>query len=367
MGTNSKHPTKCRARFTERLILDTGAISVVEWIAHDIPRVALSKASTTPLKLSEVVSPYSPQVAEFFRLRISAALGGHKADIVENSQTTSPIPQAAKDYIAGAKNLIDVSQVLALHLRNSQTAAMSAGLLVIARIEEGEDFGIAILKLEPQDGAQAKGQMINGKFTYGVSILTDLLLTKGTRVFKVAVFMMSDTDEKGVLNGRAVDSQNMTGTSDLARFWLHTYLGFNLTENAELMTRRFLDAGEIFLNTQVKDPELRAKYQIAMMAELVNHSPNISVKSFATINLNESHRLAFVEAMVDAKIPRQPFPKDIELVKKHLENLSFVFKDGTSVITSSESINSGIVKVTQGENESTDLHVREHLSKVSRR
>lgn len=347
--------------------MDTGAIKIVEWIAHEVPAVPRSQVGTAPLELSETTAPHSPRVAEFFRLRISHALGGHKSDIVEDKQATSPVPTETKSYLRGATSLLAVSQVLARHLRASQTAVMSSGLLVVARITEGADNGIAILKLEPQDGAQAVRRTVNGKFTREVQILEDLVLTKGTRVFKVAAFMASDIAANGTLCGRAADPQNMTGTTDLASFWLVTYLGCTLAESPEVTTRKLLHAGEDFLNTRVEDPKLRAKYQMALMSELGNNKPTLSVAQFATDNLEVADRAEFVAAMVGAGVPRQPFSKDVELVRKHLAKLQFVFEDGTHVITSTGSVEGGIVTVEGQDDQRTRLQIIERLKRSGSR
>ena len=347
--------------------MDLGTLKIVEWIAHDVKRVTKSDVKSAPLELSEVAASADPKVAEFFRSRIAHALQKFSHEVVGvGAENTSPVPDQIKLYVAGKVGLVEASQVFAKHLRLSQSGATSAGLLVTAKVMVDGQIAIALLKLEPQDGAQAVRKVVKGKVTYEVSVLDDLVLTKGTRVFKVALFGAADSTA-GTISGRAADPQNTSAATDLADFFLRTFLGCELTETPDVTTRRFLTAAEEFINTQVPDPEKRAEYTVAMHAEIRGNHTDLSVPRFATEALDVGDRKAFQSHMQEAQVPVQPFGKSKEAVEAHLKKVSFAFVDGSVVLTSTASLEDGTVTVNSADDGKTSLKILEQLRRISGR
>jgi len=50
-------------------------------------------------------------------------------------------------------------------------------------------------------------------------------------------------------------------------------------------TKRFFDATERFINDDVEDPQEKARYQVALVAEIQNARPSISPEGFANSNI----------------------------------------------------------------------------------
>ena len=349
------------------MALDLGQLKITKWIAHDVPRVRKADVATAALDLSEVAAPTHPRVAEFLRMRVNHALAARKVDIVEMTGMTSPVPTAVKNLLHGRGQLVATSQLFARHLRACQTGATSAGLLIVANIDVGSDRGIALLKLEPQDGAQAVRTMINGKVTYDVTVLDDLVLTKGTRVFKVALFVGGDING-GILSGRMADPQNGSGADDdPADFFLRQFLGCQLTETPEVTTRRFLDTAERYANERISDPRRRAEFTVALHAELRSNRTSLSVKQFASDTLAADDRKEFLDFMNEAEVPVQTFTKAPDAVTKHLAKVAFSFDDGTMVVTTTASLDEGIVTVEPAGGDKTQLQVLEHLNRIGKR
>jgi hypothetical protein len=343
--------------------VDTSSVQITDWIAHDVPAVKRADVATAPLELSEAVAPHSAKVATFFKARITTALADRQREIVETAGTTSPVPGQVRQLLAGGRDLVAASQILARHLRASQMGSTSSGLLVITRLSADKIPGVAILKLEPQDGARAHREVIKGKVTYVVDVLSDLVLTRGTRVFKVALFMQGDVTPAGQVKGRAADPQSGSD-GDVARFFLQIFLGCELAESDEVTTRRALRASEEFFNRTITDVQKRARYQVAMLAELESNRTTINLKAFANTNLAPEDRAPFTAAMQAAEVPVQPFGKDVDLVKKHLQKVKFVFEDGTSVLTSTASMDDGKVTVEPAADAKTRLEVVERLRRL---
>jgi hypothetical protein len=350
-------------------VVNLGDLTVTRWIAHDIPVVPRAAQQPAKLELSEAPAPKSPTVATFFQRRISGALRTDKRDVVQNPSSSSPVPAAVLAYLAGAtKDITTFSQTAARHLYTSQSGSTSPGLLVVADVATSAETGLALLKLEPQDGARAERRNVNGKMTYEVTVLDDLLLTRGTKVFKVALFMESDTAGGAALSGRAADPQNTSGTQgDPAEFFLRKFLGCTLAETPDVSTRRFLAAAEQYANEQIPDAHERAVFTVGLHAEIRSNRTTIRPRNFAQDTLPPDRQGAFVAHLAAAGVPPQGFPKAREAVEKHLAKVSFGFVDGTMVVTTTQSIDNGTVAVEPADGDKTRLQVVEHLDKIRNR
>lgn len=349
-------------------MVNLGDLTVTRWIAHDIPVVSRASQQPSQLVLSETPAPSSATVARFFQMRISGALRTDKRDVVEDPAGTSPVPDAVRAYLAGGRrDLTGLSQTAARHLYTSQSGSTSAGLLIVADVATPTESGLALLKLEPQDGARAERRNVNGKMTYEVTVLDDLLLTRGTKVFKVALFMESDA-ASGTLAGRAADPQNTSGAQgDPADFFLRKFLGCRLAETPDVTTRRFLAAAERYANEQIPDAKERAAFTIGLHAEIRSNRTTIRPRAFAQDNLPPARQTGFVAHMTAAGVSPQGFPKAREAVEKHLAKVSFGFDDGTMVVTTTQSLNEGIVAVEPADGDKTRLQIVEHLTKIGNR
>ena len=251
-------------------------------IFHDIPKkIRGSEAQPT---LSEIESAIEPVQANHLKRRLSRALGSKAAfDVNFNPETASPIPTLIKEYAAGrrhAAHFVEVSRSLAQGLFDYQTGAMSAGLLTVMDCAVGGRAAFCILKLEREEGAQLEQGERNGRRTYEMSVLENLVLTDGTRLFKVALFVNTGSGPDD-FDGLACDDQRPFGSTDeLAQFWMR-FLGCRLKEEPRVSTKKFFDIALRYVNDIVTDPvekttiyeHVRLRTQItekALLAEAVH-------------------------------------------------------------------------------------------------
>lgn len=301
---------------------DPGLVEITRWVIHEIPKTFRKQDGAEPT-LSEAVSPHDEEVARFFERKISDSFGRSKHQVQPDGK--SETPGSVLTCLCGKEDLLALSISLGKQLFASQSGAMSGGLLVVMEGTHDGSPVLSVLKLEKEEGARAASAQVEGKSTYSVEYMRDLFLTGRTRVFKVAVFAR---DKNEALVGWVSDPQSK-GT-DIADFFLATFLGCQLTNDPEVATQRFHDAAERFINEQVTDPEKKARYETAVVAELNRNDAEVKLKVFVKDNLDVEDRKRFVDAM-HADGVDESFVKDIKLIKTRLRRLQHEFEAGVKV------------------------------------
>ncbi|MEB3072084.1 nucleoid-associated protein, partial [[Mycobacterium] vasticus] len=243
----------------------------------------------------------------------------------------------------------------------AQSGAMSPGLLVVMEgIYQGTTPFVAVLKLEKEEGARAATTEIEGLSTFSVEYMRDLFLTGRTRVFKVAVFMMTDADPPE-LRGWISDPQSR-GIA-VADFFLDVFLGCALVDDPKITTRQFHTEAENFINTHVADPATKMRYETALVAELQGNSTEINVRSFATSYLDRQDRTPFETAITAAGVARS-FVKDTGLTK--LARVQYEFMQGVKVSYPADTPED-VVTVSGRDDGRTELQVVDNLKKLNSR
>ena len=84
---------------------------------------------------------------------------------------------------------------------------------------------IGILKLEREEGARLEQTHREGRPTYDILHLKDLILTEKTKLFKIGLFFKGAFEEFGY-EGKACDNQlSYTSNREVAEFFLTSFLG----------------------------------------------------------------------------------------------------------------------------------------------
>ena len=301
---------------------DPGKVEIARWVIHEIPKTFKKQEGVAPT-LSEALSPYDVDVARFFERKISDSFGRSKHEIQPVIDKATPKSVAGR--LRDEHELVDLSVELGRRLHDSQSGAMSGGLLVVM---EGTHDGhpiLSVLKLEKEEGARASSAKVEGKTTYSVEYMRDLFLTGRTRVFKVAVFALNDD---GTLVGWVSDPQSK-GT-EVADFFLETFLECALANDPKVATRHFHAEVEKFINEKIVDPEKKARYETAVIAELNRKDAEVRLRSFAESNLDVEDRNAFTSAMQGAGV-ESTFVKDVHLIKSRIRRMQYEFEAGVKV------------------------------------
>lgn len=169
---------------------------------------------------------------------------------------------------------------------------------------------LIIAKLEHEQGVRARQTILpGGETVFDVKLLRDLLFTTGSKVYKVALFSDADVNDANV-KGVVVDKQAVG--SSVASYYLSQFLGCKLAERPDVLTERFHDAAQSWIN-DVPEPEKRGRYEVALLSELQSNRSTVSVDRFASNHLDLLDRDDFRNNM-HASVPLREFDKDVTLI-----------------------------------------------------
>jgi hypothetical protein len=219
---------------------------------------------------------------------------------------------------------------------------------------------IALVKLEYEEGTRALLTGKTGHKYYRIEHVVDLMLTRKTKLFKVAMFRMpSGGATIADIEGRTCDYQ--AGPGIIAGYFLHDFLACEQVGQNDLFTEAFLDAAELFINHRVPDPATKARYESAVLAELHSTTASINPLAFARRSLDADHRQPFLDILEERDVPSSAFGKDTSLVRRRIERLAFHFGEKNITLTTPrEEIGQAVTIEADGE--TTQVHVRGKLT-----
>lgn len=202
-------------------MFDLGQIHVDGLIVHEVPKHFLHSTTNPALILSDIESPTDVTVRNFFRERMSTALGMHAYEVELDATSGSPVPGIIESLLAAnPPDFVEASQSMAIHLHGCQGGVSPGGLLTVIRGQVESRRAVAVMKLEKEEGTRVTRVKTPGHQTYDVSHIRDLMLTGKTKVFKVGLFSTTAT---GDIRGLVCDSQRTAATT-VAYFFLQTFL-----------------------------------------------------------------------------------------------------------------------------------------------
>jgi hypothetical protein len=302
------------------------AMAIRHCVIHRIPRRLVGHQDGPAPELSDVESQLGERVELFLADRIANNLAD--AYVVEFDPTTdSPVPDLVRAFFNDPSILVTMSRAMATHLHACQGAISPSGLLFVAEIAIDGRLALAVLKVEEEDGVQiATRQELVGQRGFSMVLREDLFFTQKTRVYKVSKFEVVAQS----IEGRVLDRQQGPGTL-VAGFFLARFLGCRFGPRADLSTQSFMNQAESFFNTRVIDTATRARYEIALLAELQSNDQNIRVRQFALTHLDLEHRHDFEAELRQAGVPMN-VPKDVTLISNRIESIQWMFENGISVV-----------------------------------
>jgi hypothetical protein len=312
---------------------DLGRLRIEKLIIHEIP--SRQSGSNEPLLVSNIESSLTQQDKNYFKEKITSSLSSYAFDVLFDSGTDSPIPELiAEGLDKFNENFVQISIEIAKHLYTCQTGVNPPGLLTIAQVTLEGLRAFVILKLEKEEGVRAQRCQKDGKDTFSIQHVIDLMLSGKTKVFKVGLFWQGE-DELEPIEGVVSDKQRKAG-STIADFFLKKFLGCKLRESPEVTTEKFFRMTEKFINEKVTDSDTKTRYVIAALALLNSESAMVSPRNFAETNLQLEHRQLYINFLTEANIPLQGFEKDLKLIKTKIAKIHMSFSSGLVVIGSPE-------------------------------
>ena len=310
-----------------------GTVVVRQVIFHDVPNSIRGTVDRQPT-LSDIPTSLDPDRKKLLRDKLVEVIGSSRAwPVLFSPVTSSTVPKEVRALTLDKKGIADfvgASQRLARELFDKQTGSVSSGLLCVIDIAVDSQAGIAVMKLEREEGAQLKLGGEGGKKTFSMNVLNDLVMTEGTRLFKSAMFLRSgpgDDDFASVV----CDNQGLGASStDLAKFWMK-FLGCSFVENPRLTTQNFFNSTVTFINQSVTDPVEKSDLYEALASELRSNASSFSPKGFLENHLPPEYRLQFKDHLLADSIPLSSFRKDLQDVNNRLKRHVYMTKSGAMV------------------------------------
>ncbi|MGW3733178.1 nucleoid-associated protein [Streptomyces sp. NPDC005148] len=342
--------------------VDFGRLAINQVIVHAIPRKAKYDDNPAPLRLSEVVSPLDETVRAQLQSRLRGDLHAAAREVVEDPEQASTVPRVIQSYLEESDaDLVSISRELAISLRESQNGSNPDGMLLVAECTLSESRTIMVVKLEHQDGVQASFLESDGKKTFDVQQVKDLMYTSKSRVYKIGIFSRAQIDAEAGISGYVADKQSAAGQA--AQFFLR-YLGCRTPQDPSETTRQFYERATDWINSEVSNFETKTNYTVALHAELRSQSAEVSPRIFVRKHLEEDDRDDFLNYVCIDGVPRGEFLKDTERVEKMLSNIQFQFASGASAVIPRSALDEGIASVEQTDTGRSRLVIEDDVAHV---
>jgi len=327
-------------------------LSVDNLVVHDVPKKFTQKfikenpkAQLDEPVLSDVPSTVDSDLIRFFHDKISSTIGSSSAFEIELDSTLADnkTQQAIQRFFNLGEtsfplpeySLIGITQDIAKSLHEVQTAVNPGGILLFIPCHNKNRFGIAILKVEREDGVRIlKGTTAQGKTTFNAQHIKDLMLTKTTRLFKIVLFYRSNNDIIGFVCDQ---QQGVLKNREVANFFLTDFLGCKLKEEPHVSTKRFFEAVTMYINSGDLTDSEKIDVRTHLVSELTNNLISVNALDFSQRCLPGNKTQHFMEAMKKGEVPGR-FPKDIQLIKESIRKIKYELESGIRITGTEEAI-----------------------------
>lgn len=329
-------------------------------IIHEVLRQKAGEKKALPI-YSEAESELKDESKLFLREKLINSIGSSNAhEILFDENYTSPVPEIIKKLLTedyNNENFIESSKSFACHLNNIQTAINSAGFILIFSGFNIDKRVVGISKLEKVEGAQLKQSQRGGKNTFEITNLKNLILSKNTKLFKIAVYEKNDD---GFYFGNICDNQ-LNAKGEIAHFFLKKFLGCKLKADYAIETKHFYKYSIDFIQS-IDDPLIQNQYKLFLQAYIQNNQNVIESRRFASTYLQVSHRQAYEQYLVKKSVPFTII-KDCRYIENDLKKHLYKFENGIQIIGTKDDFEDQ-VKLESLENGNTRATVESRLEKI---
>jgi 37-kD nucleoid-associated bacterial protein len=338
-------------------------LEIVDAVIHDVPRPETGEALT----LTEAPVSLDVELETYFRDKLKESLQGRGLRIQADPDLPSMVRDSVAVILGDAARHVEASQAMAMHLYELQKKTNSPGLLTVIRARAADQDLIAILKLEREVGVHVLIDEEEAKRVINLEFLRDLTLTRKTRVFKAAVVELLEEGDPLTMQGLASDDQrSRTEGRGLARFFLHDFLGCQLSASAEKATKDFWIATQTFINDDVASPEKKGRYQVAVQAFLEEPEEDLRPETFIqrAIDLNDQPKIR--QRVRDQGLdPGITVPKDTGLIARKISGFRVTFAHGMALVGAREDLEERVD--LPNENGSGPTKIRDTIKAMSGR
>jgi hypothetical protein len=293
-------------------------------IVHDVPR-RTTEATANAIVFSDAPSELDASLRNFFRERTNRSLTRQAYEVERDPDQHSPVPRHVLDLIADPARLVAHSHEIARHLWASQTGVNPAGLLVVILGKLEDAPCVSILKLEREDAIRVAQTQLDGHLTFSIEHLRELMLGKNTKLFKASLFTAAGEGVNGLVSD---DQRGYDPHSEIAQFFLRRFLGCRLKRANDVTTKAFFEASQDWINTEVVDEPKKARYEIALLAQMNAPSRTIAIKDFADSSLDTADRTPYKEYVGTRGVPATTIEKDNKLIEVKIRQLTYATSQG---------------------------------------
>ena len=229
-----------------------------------------------------------------------------------------------------------LSKTIASHLNNIQSARSPGGLvtIIIANIQNRKVVGI--LKLEREEGARLEQTQREGRPTYDILHLRDLILTEKTKLFKIGLFFNEGLEELGY-EGKICDNQlSFIPHREVAAFFLTSFLGCRLGGDPRVETKEFFTVSQEYFKEKIEDPIVQMKYNLHLLSYISNERGVINPRSFARANIGTTHQQQYINHLEENGIKIADIIRDTSLIEHKINKMILEFENGIKIIGSQE-------------------------------
>ncbi len=345
------------------MIPNLAQLSINRLIIHEVPQHLKRDTESLPV-FSEIESELDADLRLFFREKIIESSGSSAAyGVLFDEDSESPVPGLISAFLAGrGDSFIDFSKKVAQHLHDQQGGVNPGGLVTVVDCRLERRRAVGILKLEKEKGVRLNQVTRQGKRTFDVNYIRDLILTKKTKLFKIGFFWPSpdDADPDGAV---CDDQRGYMPKTEIASFFLSDFLGCRLMDDPRIATKQFFLAAQEFFNQNINDPAKRARAVNHLLSEVTSGRTQINIRTFAHDYLPADQRQAFTAHIQAAGIRGLTIRKDLELIETQTEKMSIEFFSGVKIVAGRETIGDS-VKLETLPNGEAKVEVTGRLKKV---
>jgi hypothetical protein len=183
------------------------------------------------------------------------------------------------------------------------------------------------MKLERERGAQLELSGTEGERTFSMSVLNDLVLTDGTRLFKSAMFIRTGTDDED-FKSQACEAQNpVFSAEDIAKFWMR-FLGCGFLEEPRVTTHRFFKSTLDFISNVVTEPTVKAEIYDHLQSQMKANTRTFAPQTFIQEYVPNEYQEPYREYLQNAHVPLAQFRKDVGDIENRLARKLYKTKKG---------------------------------------
>ena len=327
-------------------------------IFHDVPEKGHEGAGE-PL-LSDIETKVDASQKNHLLTKLTRVLNSTKAYPVRFlTITASPVPKQVRLLTASGfkrKKFVEGSRELANYLFEQHTKATSPGLLCVIDAASSSNSCIVLMKLERERGAQLALSGKPGKKTFAMSVLNDLVLTDGTRLFKTAMFIRSGNGDDDFRASACEGQYNVFSADDLAKFWMR-FLGCGFVVEPRVATQRFFESTLEFISNAVTEPTIKASIYEHLQSQMKANTRTFAPQTFIQDYVPQEYQQPYRDHLESDKIPLTQFRKDVSDIEKSLERKLYRTKRGGMISIPADA--EDIIEIRQ-----EDILVKDTVAKV---